>query len=239
MNQSEVQYWIGQVDKGLEALEQNRIYIGRALNKLRGDKFNKAAHLWKEDPCRPKHLSNFDEYCKWKWDLSRTTISQYIRAYETVEDIEEDCRPASSSLDTLSEKTIRPLTRLKKEDRQRGWEMASKIAEKNGEKLSTKHTARAATIIRNTNEDLEASRLEFKKRGDKQDKAELELVQSEQLGIAEARAKAKVTTCLEQLFRDENEKARLYLARLLADRLFGIYPQLLDEPIRSFSLKEA
>jgi hypothetical protein len=238
MNQSEVQYWINEVNQGLEALQETSARIGRALKKLRGDKYSKARCLWKDDPGKPKHLSTFDEYCKWKWDLSYYHVAEHIRAYETVEDIEEEpLRANVPSPATTEEFVIRPLTRLKKEERQRAWEIANKIAQTEGKKLTNKHTSRAAMIIRNVNEDLEASRKEFKKRGDEQDRAELALVQSENLGIAEARAKAKVTRCLEQLFQDENEKASLYLARMLADRLFEIYPQLMDEPIRSFSLK--
>lgn len=235
-----VQYWIEQVDNGLEAMDQNRIFIGRALKKLRGDKYKKAAHLWKQDPSKPKHLITFKEYCIWKWDLDHSSVYNYIKAYETVEDIKEESTDVESSPETTEEYVIRPLARLNdKEDRQRAWQIANKLADEDGKRLAHRHTERAAAIIRNTNADLEASRLEFKKKGDKQDRAELALIQAEHLGIAESRAKAKVTTCLEQLFRGENEKARLYLARLLANRLFEIYPQLLDEPIRSFSLKEA
>lgn len=236
MKESDAQYWIAQVEKGLEAMQQNRIFIGRALSKLRGNKYKKVAHLWKEDSSRPKHLATFNEYCKWKWDLSETQISRYIRAYELVEDIEEDLPVGQSSPETAEERVLRPLTPLKKEERQRGWEIASKLAQEKNQKITSRHTKRAAMIIRNVNEDLEASRKEFAKKGNAQDRVELELIQSDQLGIAEARAKAKVTTCLEQLFRDENDKAKLYLSRLLMSRLFNIYPQLMDEPIKSFSL---
>jgi hypothetical protein len=233
----DAQYWIGEVDRFLQCIEGASIKIGEALKHLRGDKYKKALHLWKQDPERPEDLTTFAEYCNWKWNLSEVHINRYIRAYELIEDIEEEDKPRG--LSSTEEFVLRPLTKLKKEERQKGWEMANQFAETEGKKLSSRHTARAVIKIQNDAEDEAARLKDWCVEKDKANRAKLELVQTENLGIAQGRAQAKVTDCLDRLFQDENEKAKLYLARLLANRLFEIYPQLLDEPIRSFSLKPA
>jgi hypothetical protein len=237
----DARYWINEVDRFLQCIEGASIAIGEALKHLRGDKYKKTFHLWKQDPERPEDLTTFDEYCQWKWHLSKTQIDRYIRAYELVEDLKdtEEVPVGTSSPETTEERVLRPLTQLKKEERQKGWELANRFAKTEGKKLTSNHTARAVIKIQNDAEDEAARVKDWCVEMDKANRAKLELVQAENLGIAQGRAQAKVTDCLDRLFQDENEKAKLYLARLLANRLFEIYPQLLDEPIRSFSLKEA
>jgi type I site-specific restriction endonuclease len=243
VNQQEIQHWIEEVDLGFRVIEMARVRIGKALKKLRGDGNQRRAHFWRQDPdpTKPDDLKGFDDYCHWRWGLSANTINHYIRAAELVEDLEEKDAAGAASLETTEEFVLRPLTHLPKEERQRGWEIARDIAAKEEKKLSSRHTTRAAAIVRQRKEDEEAFERAHARQIvstlDKMNRAELELVQAENLGIAQGRANAKVTDCLKRLFQDENEKACLYLARLLANRLFEIYPQLLDEPIRSFSLK--
>jgi hypothetical protein len=227
-----LQYWINEVEACLEIMEKTPARLGRALYHLRGEKYKKTGHMWRKDPQlewikdptkRPKL---FADYCEWKWGLTRQTIDRYIKAYEVKLSIEEKAPMGASQegVTETEERILRPLGKLSKKDRQSAWNKASKMAKAEGEKVSSRHTKAAVQEV--TEEVNEAQRSASSVAGTR--RTENELKQIEENGITEATANLKIGKCLSGLFNNENDKAKEYLASRLSEKLFKLYPDLMD-----------
>jgi len=222
-----VNYWLMEVEYGLEDERQAAIRIGRALFHLRGEKYKKVDHMWREDNS-PTSITNFVEYCRWKWDMARQRVDQYILAYEVYKDLNEE--KATTVASSQSEASLRPLSRLKnKKDRQRAWEIASKQKEQ-GEKVTAKDTAQAVEIVKATNEGQLVGAREIAKVIADNTIADNELKEIASKGISQADAYKVVSASWIRTIREwADEEAQIVLANTYIEFLRIKYKGKLEE----------
>ena len=116
----------------LDALEQvvnhglqTFVEVGRALGEIRERKLYRQTH------------STFEDYCRGKWEMSRSRAHRLIDAARTVEVLPTGNKPTS-------ERQVRPLISIKDPERQREtWDRAVERAEKEGKPVSSRHVEEA------------------------------------------------------------------------------------------------
>jgi hypothetical protein len=217
-----LEYWLQEVEQGMDDERLAFVRIGRALSNLRGQKYKKADHIWRQDG-PPIHITTFDQYCKWKWQMDRSRVNQYILAYEVYADINKEGTVVPSS-QPESERVLRPLTRLKSEkDRQEAWRLANLYKEK-GEKVTAKDTALAVEIVKGTDKAMVHSRVSDSKEKKVAAKANSELKEFSEEGISTVDAFKKIDASWRQLIAGENKKAEIKLATLYKEYLTAKYP---------------
>jgi hypothetical protein len=226
INNPELEHWLWEVEFGLEDERKAAIRIGKAFYHLRGEKYKKVGHLWRQDR-PPGFVRNFADYCKWKWNMSESQVSRYILAYEVHRDLtEEEHLPKGKSSIPESERVLRPLTRLKnKEDRQRAFELAKKFKEP-GEQVTAKDTAQAVEIVKgvaNTQTELAVQQM---KANTFTAKSERELAEFDQYGITTKDAYTRIDANFRRLAFGESERATRRLAAIYIEYLNTRYPNL-------------
>lgn len=215
--QGSLRYWLEEIEEGIQDEQSAHIRIGKALFHLRGEKYRKADHMWRQDN-PPIHVSTFAQYCKWKWNWEKTKVQRYILAYEVYSDIKEEV-PIGTSSQPESESVLRPLSRLKsKDERQHAFELAGKFKPK-GAKITAKDTAKAVEIVKGVKETMDHVHLENAKSSALAAHTEAELRQIEEEGIATQEAYTRIDKSWRKLIEGENEKAIKTLARLYIEFL--------------------
>jgi hypothetical protein len=215
-----LEYWLQEVEQGMDDERLAFVRIGRALSNLRGPKYQKVGHMWRQDN-PPNHVTKFPQYCNWKWQMTEARVNQYILAYEVYTDINED---TTNVVSPESEGILRPLTRLKSEkDRQEAWRLANLYKEK-GEKVTAKDTALAVEIVKGTDKAMVHSRVSASKEKKVAAKASSELKEFSEEGISTVDAFKKIDASWRQLIAGENKKAEIKLATLYKEYLTAKYP---------------
>ncbi|SRR6266576_6833514 len=218
-----LKYWLNEVDEGLDDLEHTYIRIGKALWAIHGLKGRKKNQLWKQDP-DSKGCRRFADYCFVKWPtIGRTTIYQYMQAYEIAQSLQgAECAMADSALPE-TERVIRPLAKLKTDkQRQSAWETANKM--KKGEKVTAEDTLAAVKLETLITDVQKKDDMDFKKELKNQNKADNELAQIAEQGISTKEAFEKVHKSWTELIKGEDDdRAVEVLARIFIEYLQSKY----------------
>lgn len=90
-----------------------------------------------------EHHATFEEYCRERWDMSKTQANRLIAAAQTVTALEKESPETSSVTSRFTEGSVRPLTTLKPETQKK---VVAKLMETQPKEITAKlvtDTARA------------------------------------------------------------------------------------------------
>lgn len=112
-------------------LERCEVVIKQGLEKFK--EVGRAFQTISEKRLYRLEYSNFNDYCRDKWGMVQQTATRFIRAYETVSNLESE--PIGSLL-PQSESQARPLTSLEPEAQREAWKEVVHQAEQSGQPIT-------------------------------------------------------------------------------------------------------